>query len=378
MGSLSSGIAASVFTVLASLLMPLQVKAQPVCTWRGDVPSPQIASLQQQAESYLRTVTVADLAITIVSADQTFYLLCAAQEPVRITENTRFEVGSLSKVFTSLILAQAVTDNRVALDDDIRKYLPEAFANLAFKETPVTLLHLANMTSALPDNLPARKPGDTDVNARHAVLSSYSREDFFRDLKESQVESEPGTSPGHSNVAAILLGYILEDIYGRPYPSLVAQYIEAPAGMTGSPTERAESLSMSGSLMPRMSDVRYAIAAGGLEYSAQDLGHFMRYLINSSSESVHLLLQPTWKTLDGEAAITLGWIWRRSSPLGAYFQTSGGTYAFASYASIYRDCRVGIIVLQNGAGDETQGHLGALADGFASTMADAGVCAATN
>jgi serine-type D-Ala-D-Ala carboxypeptidase/endopeptidase len=349
-----------------------QADAKPVCRWDGDsLPGPVAAAQQKSVESYLADRAVTDLVVTIVEGGRTTYLLCAASGTPRVTPATRFEVGSLSKVFTGLLLAQAVTDKRVQLDDDVRTFLPDGYDGLAFDGKPVTLRHLSNMTSGLPDDLPARtQPAVTaqEIWRRYAVLEAYGRDAFFRDLKASRIGAEPGQNPSHSNVASILLGYILEDIYGTAYRDLVAKTVEAPAGMTGSAQSEAKSVNAQGEAMPRLSEVEYAVAAGGLSYTPRDLAQFMRYLTSNTSAAVDLSLRPTWKTLDGEAAVTLGWIWRRSGAAGPHFQTSGGTYAFASYTDIYKACRIGLSFVQNGTDDESQKQLAGLADGFAAAL----------
>lgn len=349
--------------------------ANPVCRWEGDMPAPAAMAQQERVETYLADRAVTDLVVTIVDGDRTAYLVCAASGPPRVTTQTRFEVGSLGKIFTDLLLAQAVVDKRAGLDDDVRKFLPEGYDGLALKGKPVTLRHLANMTSALPDDLPARtRPAVTaeEIWQRYAVLEAYNRDAFFRDLKTSQVSGEPGQNPSHSNVASILLGYVLEDIYRTPYRDLVTKMVEAPAGMTNSAQGEADSVNVHGEVMPRLPKLEYAVAAGGLSYTPRDLARFMRYVISSPSPAVELSLQPTWRTLDGNAAVTLGWIWRRQGAAGPHFQTSGGTYAFASYTDIYKACGIGLSFVQNGTDDNSHTQLPLLADGFAAAWATQG------
>ena len=345
----------------------MQAVAATTCAWQGDALPPAVAATQERlVADYLAGYPRADFVATVVDGPRVSHLACGAATP-----RTRFEIGSLSKIFTGLVLADAVAGKRVALDDDVRKYLPEGFATLAFDGKPVTLLHLANMTSGLPDNLPERKaPAVTAAQAwqRQAVLEAYGRADFFRDLRGVRIQHAPGNDPSHSNVASILLGYVLEDVYKRPYRELVAELVERPAGMRGDATAEASSRNMEGEAMPRLSRAAYNLPAGGLAYTPEDLGRFVRYVIASPSRAVELSLAPTWKTLDGSAAISLGWIWRRSGAAGPHFQTSGGTFGFTSHTDVYRQCGIGIAFVQNAGDDATQQKLGALAEGFAAAI----------
>lgn len=63
------------------------------------------------------------------------------------TQNTVYEIGSVTKAFVSLILANAVIEKKVKLDDDIRKYLDGVYPNLEYQKKPIKLVHLANTTS---------------------------------------------------------------------------------------------------------------------------------------------------------------------------------------------------------------------------------------
>lgn len=71
-------------------------------------------------------------------------------EHILPTSNTYYEIGSIIKTFTSRLLAKAVVDKKVSLDDDVRKYLQGDYANLQYKNHPIRLRDLASYTSALP------------------------------------------------------------------------------------------------------------------------------------------------------------------------------------------------------------------------------------
>ena len=72
------------------------------------------------------------------------------------TENTVYELASITKTFSSSLLARAVIEKRIMLSDDIRKYLKEEYPNLAYNGTPITILNLANLTSGLPNWMPEK------------------------------------------------------------------------------------------------------------------------------------------------------------------------------------------------------------------------------
>ena len=145
----------------------------------------------------------------------------AAHRPV--TPDTRFEIGSLSKTFTALLLAQAIREGRARIDDDVRLYLPADYDNLKWPDgKPITLGELADTTSGLPDFLPdpapiMKLPADQQLAAASKLLASYSNQAFLADLRGIKLIARPGSVSHHSNVAAQQLGYIVGRLISRPF-----------------------------------------------------------------------------------------------------------------------------------------------------------------
>ena len=154
-----------------------------------------------------------------------------------VTDQTEFEIGSIAKTLSGLLLARAVVAGKADLNDDVRKYLDGPYPKLEFQGEPVRLLHLANMTSALPDNLTdfAALEPDPGRFKRAAALPAYGKARFLADLRAVAPSGKPGASVAHSNAAAQLLNYALERIYGLPYDAIVRREIEAPLRFTAGP-----------------------------------------------------------------------------------------------------------------------------------------------
>ncbi len=114
------------------------------------------AQLRKAAAEYLAAEKGTGLSIGIVRDGRPFtygFGSAAKGGPVP-SADTRYEIGSIAKTMTALLLARAVIAGKARLDDDVRKYLDGAYPRLELEGEPVRLLHLANMTSGLPDNLP--------------------------------------------------------------------------------------------------------------------------------------------------------------------------------------------------------------------------------
>ena len=124
---------------------------------------------------------------------------------------TLYKIASITKTFTGTLLAHAVVEQHVKLDDDVRIYLDDEYPNLAFDGQLDKLVHLINHTSRLPFMLPDRPelfehPDPIEVSKMLVHLSQrYTRTNFFEDLHQVQLDTAPGVAFKYSNAAAQLL-----------------------------------------------------------------------------------------------------------------------------------------------------------------------------
>ncbi len=134
--------------------------------------------------------------------------------------NTLFEIGSMSKVFTSLLLADMVQRGEVALDDPAEKYLP-AGATMPMRDgRKITLEDLATHRSGLPrlpDNLSFRDPTNP--------YADYSEANLLDFLGRYQLTRDIGSTYEYSNLGVGLLGYLLARRAGTDYETLLKRRI---------------------------------------------------------------------------------------------------------------------------------------------------------
>ncbi len=282
------------------------------------------------------------------------------------TDGTVYEIGSISKVFTSLILGYAVTQGKVNPQDDIRRYLPGAYPNLAFEGAPVRLLDLADTTSALPDNLPDLSRAIAEATPEQTpfivtkALRQYGEGDLLQDLRSVKLADRPGTVPRHSNVAAEVLAVILANIYGEAYSSLIQQHIEEPFRMqTGIDGSRVESLTPGYNaqhvLMPTTDQIS-VLAAGGLRYSLLDMSRFLVAELSAGNKAVQLTQRPVWGDPE-KLAMGYGWKIRRDVDNRLRLSASGATFRCSSYMEMYPGSAFGIVALMNRSLPDTEGEL---------------------
>ncbi|MGI9550518.1 MAG: serine hydrolase domain-containing protein, partial [Aurantibacter sp.] len=121
--------------------------------------------------------------------------LASGQKP---TDKTLFEIASLTKTFTGTLLAKAILDKKVTLDDDIRKYLPESYPNLEFEEQPITYRNLVTHTSGLPNMFPNRPDIFDNPNwdklpfKINKLQAGFTRSQFLEELHQVKLDTLPG------------------------------------------------------------------------------------------------------------------------------------------------------------------------------------------
>src|SRR6185437_5479528 len=141
--------------------------------------------------------------------------------------NTVFEIGSISKVFTSTVLAQLVQEGKVSLDDPAQKYLPATVHLPTRNGKAITLGNLAMQNSGLPRMPTNFKPADAaNPYADYTVQQMY---DF---LSSYQLPRDPGALFEYSNLGVGLLGHVLSLAAGKPYAELERERVWTPLGMT--------------------------------------------------------------------------------------------------------------------------------------------------
>ncbi|GAA3752303.1 serine hydrolase [Terriglobus aquaticus] len=313
------------------------------------------------------------LSIAIIKAGQVEFFHFGTTEPgkqVRPTNSSVYEIGSITKLFTSLLLAHAVLDGKLGLEDDIRRYLPGEYPNLSFGGSPVRIIDLADTTSALPDNLPdfhavtAHVPEQDKAFALAKALNSYTEANMLQDLHTISLQGKPGLEPRHSNLAAELLGYILSRVYGESFATLLRAKIQAPLGMgngvrADSPARMVQGYDLHHVAMPQ-SNQSAVLAAGGLRFSVADMAKFLQTELAPAAEPIRLTQKPAFGNVE-TGAVGLGWQISRNVEGALKLNASGGTFGSASYVELYPERGYGIVLLANRSGD-TEERLYQLAD----------------
>jgi serine-type D-Ala-D-Ala carboxypeptidase/endopeptidase len=263
--------------------------------------------------------------------------------------DTVFEIGSITKVFTALLLAEMARKREVGFHDPIAKLLPPSIE--APRGNDITLLHLARHTAGL-----ARLPGNLAVTDPADPYAGYSVDKAFEEIAQYRGRRAVGTRYSYSNYGFGLLGSLLARRSATDYASLVRTRVLEPLGMTSTSVE----------IDPRKSNARghgsgnkpvpyWHIpgleGAGALRSTANDMARFVRAQLGLDETPLLQAMRATHETREDRQAPDLesglGWI---HTDIGGkrYLWHNGGTGGFRSFIALDPKARRGVVLLSNG------------------------------
>lgn len=281
-----------------------------------------------------------------------------------VTENSVFQIGSLTKPFTAMMVMKLVEDEKLKLDDPLTKFFPD-FPDYC---KSVTLTHMMNHTSGIPNYTSV--PGFMKKE-----MAGIEAEDVLAIVKNSPPNFKPGEKWEYSNTNYWLLGLITAEAQGSFYNDALTALITDKAGMKNSGLfmhTRVLEGRVSGYnkgqngqwLNARLPVMTGPFAAGGMSTSAADMLEFDKALSANtliSKDSLDLMLQPT-KLSNGESR-AYGFGWTSGVYKGEKFmEGGGGVPGFVSGYRRFLDKKLSIIVLANANGASAAGLLDRLSE----------------
>jgi len=216
---------------------------------------------------------------------------------IPVSVNSKYRTGSITKVFTGVILFQLIDEGKLSLDDKLDHYLP-TIPNASKITIGQMLTHKSGIHSITSDS-----------EYMNYYTSGKTKEQLLDLISKTTPDFEPGSNTSYSNSAFILLGMIAEKITGKTYPVLVKERIVSKLGLTdtyvGSKinTKNNEVQSFSfknGWKKEPETDMSIPFSAGSVVSTPSDLVKFIDGLFTGKLISAKSLEQ--MKTLDGRYA----------------------------------------------------------------------------
>ena len=273
-------------------------------------------------------------------------------DPRPLNGDTVFEIGSATKVFTSLLLADMVQRKQVALDDPVAKYLPPTVKMPERNGRAITLVDLSTHTSGLPrlpENMKPKDPGNP--------YADYSVEQLYQFLSGYQLTRDIGSKYEYSNLGGGLLGHALARRAGMDYEALVESRICGPLGMkntviTLTPEMKARlAVGHNAALQPVENwDLPTLAGAGALRSTANDLLIFLAANLAYSKSPLAPAMDAMLKTRQptGQAGLEIALGWHIFSSNGKeIIWHNGGTGGYRSFIGFDPKNRIGVVALSN-------------------------------
>lgn len=301
---------------------------------------------------------VVGLVIGIRRGDEELFLSYGAIEPGKDappTPETIYEIGSITKAFTGVLLADESLRNGLDLNTPVVDALPAGAPkpdNPA--EKPIALAHLATHTSGLP-----RLPDDLKAKDVTNPYADFTADDAYAFFAAHQPKRAPGEYE-YSNYGMGLLGQLLADRTGKPYDELVQERICEPLGM--SETRQTLTPAMEARLAPPHNsdlqrgknwDFNALVGAGGLRSNTRDMLKFAAAMLADDDREVtkafQLAGEPREKIPNG-LGIGLAWHLARD---GSTRWHNGQTGGYSSYVACRPQQQIAVAVLCNTATDLT-------------------------
>jgi serine-type D-Ala-D-Ala carboxypeptidase/endopeptidase len=196
------------------------VIAQPTASSQFTIAKESSSILLNNVKKYLPDASIVVGVITPNGTQVYGYGNISKANSTKVNGNTIFDTASITKTFTTTLLADMVKQGLVNLDDPIERYLPATVKIPTYNGHKITLVNLATHTSGLPD-----------FPAGWIRNHTYTTQQVYNFLSNTPLQSEPGTKANYSDFGMGILGHILSIRAGVPYEQLVKDRILNVLGM---------------------------------------------------------------------------------------------------------------------------------------------------
>ncbi len=337
---------------LGVLALAVRVAAQPAAA----APRPaaiDFAAIDAYVAAQMHKHSLPGVALAVTQGEQTIYLkgygTAGGERP--LTPQTPMYIGSVSKSFTALAIAQLAEQGTLDLDAPVRRYVPWFRVADPAASAAITLRHLLHHASGL-----------SDAGFGAVLPSDATLEEAVRALEAARLTAPVGSKSQYFNLNYAVLGLVVEVASGQPYADYVTAHIFAPLGMAHSYTSpeaaRANGLAQGysrlfGFAMPRAETHRaYELSDGYLISTAEDMAKFAIAMNNRGASGQARLLSPEGMqqlfTPRRQAGFAYGMGWFVDSAYGIpRIQHGGANETFKTFMQLYPTRKLGLVLMIN-------------------------------
>ncbi|EMI23007.1 penicillin-binding protein AmpH [Rhodopirellula maiorica SM1] len=312
--------------------------------------------VQKLAKTYIQSQSMMGVSIGVIQGAESATVHHGRTSEIGPPPNdqTLYEIGSISKVFTGILVADAVKRGEIRLDQPVSELLPTAVTMPSWPDRPITVLDIATHRSGLPrlgDNMPslhtANPYGDYTSALAYEFLNSHS------------LSRAPGTQYEYSNLAFGLLGHLISRQTNKSYDELLQKRLTKPLGMPDTavelaPAQKARLATPYDAEKQPTSNWSFADmpGAGGIRSTISDMMRFAKVHLQVPRNEIGSAIELAWKKHhvgdDSDNSMGLGW---HLMGKGSTRIHSGQTGGYHSIILVNRDTQSAVVVLANTATD---------------------------
>lgn len=326
----------------------LQCQLSPELTDIKGLPAEVVETIERRIKEGL-TPSIT-LAIIDSSGVKFFNFGKTAKNGQEVDENTIYEIGSISKVFTGIVLAQQVLDGNLKLEDEINNFLPDNIKVPVMGEKEITFGNLTDHTSGLP-----RMPGNFNPANPHNPFADYSVDQMYEFISNYHPGRAVGAEFEYSNLALGLLGHLLAMNKGCTYEELMIQTIALPLDMNDTRIELTQrmkenlALGHNGRRVVENWDIPTLAGAGAIRSSTSDMAKFVSAnlgCLNSPLKEAMELSHQIRHDMSGDRSIAMAWHIMKGDK-GDIICHGGATGGYRTFIGFVKDTGKGVVLLSN-------------------------------
>ncbi len=265
-----------------------------------------------------------------------------------VTPKTLFEIGSITKTFTTSMAALLSLENKIKFSDRAQIYLPSKMILPEKDGKAITIEHLATAHSGLP-----RMPKNFSPKDATNPYIDYTEDFLTAFISNCELTRDPGSEYEYSNLGMGLLGFILTKIEEKPYPKLVTELITKPLDMnqtfvSGMSKEKHLATGYSDNSPVKAwtwNNESVLTGAGGLVSNAEDMMKFMTAQLSTSNTQLSKAFALTHTTRADAGGMKIGYGWHIRDEKIVWH--NGGTGGFRSFAGFDKAKNKAVVVLTN-------------------------------
>ena len=338
----------STLIILLICFVTSQCQLSPEKTNIIGLPAEVVESIERRIEEGL-TPSIT-LAIIDSSGVKFFNFGKTAKNGQEVDENTIYEIGSITKVFTGILLAQQVLEGNLKLEDEINNFLPDDIKVPVMGDTEITFGNLTDHTSGFP-----RMANNFSPSNHQNPYADYTVDQMYEFISNYQAVRTVGSEYEYSNLAQGLLGHLLAMNKGRTYEDLMVQTIAYPLEMKDTRIELTQrmkenlALGHSEGKVVENWDIPTLAGAGAIRSSTSDMAKFISanlgYMNSSLMEAMELSHQIRHDKA-GETSIAMAWHIMKGD-MGDVICHGGGTGGYRTFIGFVKETGKGVVLLSN-------------------------------